>query len=89
MGGQKFEYDESGSTFFYFILSFLALVLIPATFYFWPKRQKDGKSHKITVNNSFFVISLHGILNTYIPISIQQCDNTTTSFHFFTLYFSH
>lgn len=49
MGGQKFEYDESGSTFFYFILSFLALVLIPATFYFWPKRQKDGKTQE---NNS-------------------------------------
>ncbi|XP_058461818.1 translocation protein SEC63 homolog [Malaya genurostris] len=41
MGGQKFQYDESGATFFYFILSFLALILIPATFYFWPRKKKE------------------------------------------------
>lgn len=42
MGGQKFQYDESGSTFFYFILSFLALILIPATFYYWPRKKREG-----------------------------------------------
>ncbi|XP_073951178.1 translocation protein Sec63 [Choristoneura fumiferana] len=41
MGGQKFEYDESGSTFFYFVLSFLALILVPATFYYWPRKRKE------------------------------------------------
>jgi preprotein translocase subunit Sec63 len=58
MAGQKFQYDESGSTFFYFILSFLALILIPATFYFWPKKT-EGKYAKclevkkeITVNSN-------------------------------------
>ena len=55
MAGQKFQYDESGSTFFYFILSFLALILIPATVYFWPKKKAEGKKKKITVN---FVDSL-------------------------------
>lgn len=49
MAGQKFQYDESGGTFFYFILSFLALILIPATFYFWPKKRQEGK--KVTVNS--------------------------------------
>ncbi|EFA04351.2 translocation protein SEC63 homolog [Tribolium castaneum] len=38
--GQKFQYDESGSTFFYFLLSFLALILIPATIYYWPREKK-------------------------------------------------
>ncbi|KAJ8913550.1 hypothetical protein NQ315_017101 [Exocentrus adspersus] len=38
--GQKFQYDESGGTFFYFLLSFLALILIPATFYYWPRKKK-------------------------------------------------
>lgn len=42
MGGQKFQYDESGGTFFYFLLSFLALILIPATFYYWPRKEKEG-----------------------------------------------
>lgn len=46
MGGQKFQYDESGGTFFYFILSFLALILIPATFYFWPRKKKEDPVSK-------------------------------------------
>lgn len=52
MAGQKFQYDESGSTFFYFILSFLALILIPATFYFWPKKKTEGKFHQFLKDNS-------------------------------------
>ena len=43
MAGQKFEYDESGSTFLYFLISFLGLVLVPSTFYFWPTEVKEGK----------------------------------------------
>lgn len=37
MGGQKFQYDENGGTFLYFLLSFLALILIPGTYYWWPR----------------------------------------------------
>ncbi|XP_011506359.1 PREDICTED: translocation protein SEC63 homolog [Ceratosolen solmsi marchali] len=40
MSGQKFQYDESGGTFFYFLLSFLALLLVPSTFYLWPRCPK-------------------------------------------------
>jgi translocation protein SEC63 len=42
MGGQKFQYDESGGTFFYFLISFLALLLIPGTYYYWPRRVFEG-----------------------------------------------
>lgn len=49
MGGQTFQYDESGSTFFYFLLSFLALILIPGTWYFWPTKKKaEGKNLEAT-----------------------------------------
>lgn len=41
MAGQKFQYDESGGTFFYFVLSFLALILIPTTLYYWPRKKKE------------------------------------------------
>jgi len=41
MAGAKFQYDESGGTFFYFLLSFLALVVLPCTYYFWPKNEKE------------------------------------------------
>uniref|UniRef100_A0A1W7R9M8 Translocation protein SEC63 n=1 Tax=Hadrurus spadix TaxID=141984 RepID=A0A1W7R9M8_9SCOR len=40
MAGAKFQYDESGGTFFYFLFSFEALVVIPCTYYFWPR---DGR----------------------------------------------
>lgn len=37
MSGTRFQYDESGSTFFYFLLSFEALVVVPCTYYFYPR----------------------------------------------------
>jgi preprotein translocase subunit Sec63 len=50
MGGMKFEYDENGATFAYFVLSFYAMVIIPCTYYFWPS--KEAKS--IAFYRSFF-----------------------------------
>ncbi|XP_055373196.1 translocation protein SEC63 homolog [Condylostylus longicornis] len=41
MAGQQFQYDENGGTFYYFLLSFLALILIPTTFYLWPRKKKE------------------------------------------------
>lgn len=46
MAGAKFQYDESGGTFYYFLLSFLALVVIPSTYYFWPKNDKDQQKER-------------------------------------------
>ena len=43
MAGQKFEYDESGSTFYYFLLCFLGLVLAPASYVYFIKDDKKGK----------------------------------------------
>ena len=58
MAGSKFQYDESGGTFFYFLLSFLALVVIPCTYYFWPKDERKGKLFsKLIFFQSFVFIS--------------------------------
>lgn len=46
MGGQKFQYDESGSTFVYFLLSFLALILVPCTYYCIFKKKEEKKLNK-------------------------------------------
>ena len=43
MAGQKFEYDESGSTFFYFLISVLGLILVPCTFYCFPADVIEGE----------------------------------------------
>ncbi|VDP15244.1 unnamed protein product [Soboliphyme baturini] len=37
MPGQQFEYDERGSTFYFFLVSFYTFVLLPLTYYFWPR----------------------------------------------------
>lgn len=39
MAGQQFQYDDSGNTFFYFLTSFVGLIVIPATYYIWPRDQ--------------------------------------------------
>lgn len=47
MGGMKFEYDEEGGTFYYFLLSFVALIVFPVTYYCWPtKKSKDDQKKK-------------------------------------------
>ncbi|OQR66371.1 translocation protein SEC63-like [Tropilaelaps mercedesae] len=38
----KFQYDESGGTFFYFLLAFLAMVVLPCTYYLWPRKPKEN-----------------------------------------------
>uniref|UniRef100_A0A7N6B8A6 Translocation protein SEC63 homolog n=1 Tax=Anabas testudineus TaxID=64144 RepID=A0A7N6B8A6_ANATE len=39
MAGQQFQYDDNGNTFFYFLTSFVGLIVIPATYYLWPRDQ--------------------------------------------------
>ncbi|KAK0426198.1 hypothetical protein QR680_009581 [Steinernema hermaphroditum] len=46
MGRAEFEYDETGTTFYYVALSFYVLFLIPCTFFFWPSDRKDDGKHK-------------------------------------------
>ncbi|XP_053572244.1 LOW QUALITY PROTEIN: translocation protein SEC63 homolog [Bombina bombina] len=48
MAGQQFQYDDSGNTFFYFLTSFLGLIVIPATYYLWPR---DQNSEQIRLKN--------------------------------------
>uniref|UniRef100_A0A670HWP7 Translocation protein SEC63 homolog n=1 Tax=Podarcis muralis TaxID=64176 RepID=A0A670HWP7_PODMU len=48
MAGQQFQYDDSGNTFFYFLTSFVALIVIPATYYLWPR---DQHSEQIRLKN--------------------------------------
>lgn len=36
MGRAQFEYDEVGNTFYYVVVSFYAVILIPLTYVLWP-----------------------------------------------------
>ena len=39
----QFEYDDKGTTFYYFLLSFFAMVLLPATYFLWPDKKSQCK----------------------------------------------
>lgn len=43
MAGTKFQYDESGTTFYYFVLTFMALVIIPFSYVYWPVEKNTSK----------------------------------------------
>ena len=55
MAGMKFEYDENGAKFVYFVLSFYAMIIIPMTYYFWPRKQVISK---IFFNLSLKIVTL-------------------------------
>ena len=46
MGKTNFQYDESGNTFYYFLLTFLSFILFPSTYYFWPEEEKVDPEKK-------------------------------------------
>ena len=56
MGKTNFQYDESGNTFYYFLLTFLSFILFPSTYYFWPQEEKvttniEGLAIAVTIKN--------------------------------------
>eukprot|EP00794_Sanderia_malayensis_P000374 gene374-1007_t len=42
----QFEYDDKGTTFYYFLLSFFAMILLPATYFLWPDKSPQNKLKK-------------------------------------------
>ncbi|KAJ8026556.1 hypothetical protein HOLleu_31420 [Holothuria leucospilota] len=49
----KFEYDESGGTSLYFVVSFYVLFLIPFTYILWPSKERKLMEHaKVTCTSS-------------------------------------
>jgi preprotein translocase subunit Sec63 len=55
---QQLEYDEQGSTFYYFLISFYGLVLLPATYFLWPYKKK-GKLETVLVWGSSPALRVH------------------------------
>ena len=46
MGKTNFQYDETGNTYYYVFLTFLGLVLLPSTYYFWPSEEEVDPEKK-------------------------------------------
>ena len=57
MAGAQFEYDEKGTTFYYFLISFYGIVLVPVTYYVWNVTKLPGELnlspvvHKTAINS--------------------------------------
>lgn len=61
MAGAQFEYDEKGTTFYYFLISFFGIVLAPVTYYVLKITKLPGKQKNVllasiqaTVNFLYF-----------------------------------
>ncbi|KAF7494149.1 Translocation protein SEC63 -like protein [Sarcoptes scabiei] len=52
MAGTKFQYDESGTTFYYFVLAFLTMILAPCTYFFWPRANESSKKSSKNLNDN-------------------------------------
>jgi len=46
MGRTNFQYDESGTTFYYVLLTFLGFIIVPSTYFFWPQDEKIDPEKK-------------------------------------------
>lgn len=44
MAGAQFEYDEKGTTFYYFLISFYGLILVPLSYYVWNNTKITGEN---------------------------------------------
>lgn len=44
-----FQYDENGGKFYYFLLSVYGLILLPATYWLWPKVEKRSRNLSINI----------------------------------------
>lgn len=49
MARAKLEYDDSGSTFYYFLVSFYGVFLLIITYFLWP-RKPEGRSALVFVS---------------------------------------
>ena len=47
---QQFTYDEKGSTFLYFLLSVFVMILIPLTYFVWPKSLKEEEKRLLKMS---------------------------------------
>jgi hypothetical protein len=61
MAKTNFQYDESGTTFYYVLLTFLGFILLPSTYYFWPTVGNLGHKELTTYMQTF--LSLKRLFN--------------------------
>uniref|UniRef100_A0A8K9UB80 Translocation protein SEC63 homolog n=1 Tax=Oncorhynchus mykiss TaxID=8022 RepID=A0A8K9UB80_ONCMY len=77
MAGQQFQYDDSGNTFFYFLTSFVGLIVIPATYYLWPRDQNAEqlrlKSLRKVHGRCLWYCLLTSLMNQNLGVSLCVC----------------
>ena len=88
MGKNNFQYDETGSTYYYVFLTFLGLILLPATYYFWPGDSDDDDTefldalddHGSRVKPPVWTLYQHAIKRFGNTPTLIEWDNDVPSF---------
>ena len=75
MAGMEFEYDEEGGTFYFFLLSFMALVLVPATYYLWGFGEGKGKRRSVVHLFTFVVEWFNPTMLGYTPSCLASVND--------------
>lgn len=71
MAGAKFEYDQSGSTY-YFLLAFEALVLVPSSYYFYPRAVNESKRFFKNTSCCFWLCLPHNFTYRYFWVKNEK-----------------
>ena len=73
----QIEYDESGATFSYFLLSAYAFLLIPLTYILWPRsKAKQGIYHK-----NCCIVSVRAYIDEEDVVRVCQCEGCVLKLH--------
>ncbi|XP_015780415.1 PREDICTED: translocation protein SEC63 homolog [Acropora digitifera] len=80
MAGAQFEYDEKGTTFYYFLLSFFGIVLVPLTYYIWKVTKLPGEAVLILYVSYLSVLAVLWVLFFVGAYKISQFEKDFTEY---------
>ena len=76
----QIEYDESGATFSYFLLSAFAFLLIPLTYVLWPRRTaKQGGDYEMC--RVLSVHQYHCHIDDEVAVKACRCEGCVRKLH--------
>ena len=79
MARAQFEYDEVGNSFYYFVVSFYALLLVPATLYLWPSKKPGLKTKSFMPLIRFSLCQASQLHDQGLPVLWLICNNQCRS----------
>lgn len=76
MGKTNFQYDETGTTYYYVFLTFLGFFLLPATYYFF--KTMGGDSSKEDAEKKKRLVNVHAKDSVYYQACLEKAGRMST-----------